>query len=225
MRRMKKSVKIIISLVCVFAVAIAISLLAGFDKNVGYYMTLSRFFCFLPFFVAGFYCGHQPENKKITAKSSIPIGVLCIGVLIVAMYHILSNGELFSRNVLYGSYSYASEDYTYVERGILLITGFAWIGMLFFIMPKKKLPVISSVGKNTLPVFLFHGFVMRLLAKERVFQYSQVTNLCLAAGIALIVVLLLGNSVTAWLCKWCFTGHWLRVLTGKSSSAEKEHAL
>lgn len=204
----------------VFAVSVAVSLLAGLDKNVGYYMSLSRFFCFLPFFVAGFYCGHQPESRGLAKKIQVPAGLVCLVVLVFAMYYILQNASLFPRNVLYGSYSYASANYSYKERLVLLLTGFAWIGLLFMIMPKKELPLISAIGKNTLPVFLFHGFAMRLLAKERVFHYSQTVNLCLAAAIALVIVLLLGNSVSAWICKWCFTGHWAYALTGKTSKSD-----
>lgn len=208
--------------IVVFAISVGASLLAGFDKNIGYYLSLSRFFCFLPFFVAGFYWGHHPGSKA--HKARLPLGLVCVAVLLLTMPYILRNGALFTRNVLYGSYSYESAGYTWLRRGVLQLTGFAWIGLLLAVMPGKKLPILSTIGKNTLPVFLFHGFAARLLQKMKIFQYSQLGNLLLAVGITLALVLLLGNPVSGWLCKWGFTGHWIDRLTSRKKSGKERIA-
>lgn len=210
--------------ITVFVVAVAVSLLAGFDSSIGYYLSLSRFFTFLPFFVAGFYCGNGLQfagKLALDNKKTLVMLLVCLAVLIPAMYGILSNGQLYSRNVLYGSYSYEKAAYSWVQRSVLLMAGFGWIGVLFAVAPGKKLPLVSMIGKNTLPVFLFHGFAVRLLGKLKIFQSSQTGNILLAAVIALGLLLLLGNPGSAWLCKWGFTGHWLSRLTGSQKREKK----
>lgn len=192
----------------------AVSLLAGFDKTVGYYMSLSRFFCFLPFFVSGYYVGNKPQSLQHSAKkgSKWLLFFLCLIVVIFAQHFVLSDPESFTRQVLYGSYSYAGGRFTWKQRLILLLLGAAWIVVLFAIASDRKIPIVSAIGGNTLPIFLFHGFVVRLLEKEAVFAYTQTENILLAAGITLAVLLLFGNPCSAWFCKWLFTGHWLETI-------------
>lgn len=203
--------------VLVFAGSAAVSLLAGMDKTIGYYMTLSRFFCYLPFFVAGYYLGHRPKERPLSGGKPAKAAALaaCVLFLLLAEAHVLGNPELFRRNVLYGSYSYAAESYTWAERALLQGVGFGWIALLFLVMPGKKLPVVSLIGGNTLPVFLFHGFLIRLMGKWKVFQYSETENLLLALGLTVGILLLFGNPVSARICKWFFTGHWASVLFGR----------
>lgn len=201
----------------ILSASIIISLLAGQDNTMGYYMSLSRFFCFLPFFIAGFFSGHDPLilRERVVKKTKGLIFLFCLIFLIIAECFILSDAEAFSRKVLYGSYSYTRAEFTWEQRAVLHATAFAWIGVLFIGIPGKKLPIISTIGKNTLPVFLFHGFVIRFLRQIPVFQYSQTGNLCLATAIALAILLLFGNPCVAWLCKWGFTGHWINALVNQ----------
>lgn len=198
-------------------IAVAASLLAGMDETVGYYLSLSRFFCYLPFFAAGYYAGHRQGALSYSAGKGMRAALLlgCLVFLILAENHVLTEAELFRRNVLYGSYSYAKEAYSWMERILLHTIAFAWIGVLFLTVPGRKLPVLSQIGGNTLPVYLLHGFLIRLIRKWKVFQFSEGENLWLALGIAAGLVLLFGNPVSAWLCKWIFTGHWITVLCKK----------
>ena len=205
----------------VLAGVTAVSLLAGLDSSVGYYLTLSRFFCYLPFFVTGYYAGHREKwaSRPMGKRDRLLLLAACLVVLIFAQGHILGEEELFRRNVLYGSYSYEREDYAWTDRALLHLTAFLWIVVLFLIMPGRKLPLISLIGRNTLPIFLFHGFVIRLIGKEKVFVYTEGENLALALGIAAALVLVFGNPVSAWICKWFFTGHWLTVFARKKEKA------
>jgi fucose 4-O-acetylase-like acetyltransferase len=203
--------------IAVFLGSVAISLLAGKDRSVGYYLSLSRFLCFLPFFVGGFLAhGLWPvlRGKFGKAERLILLGG-CLAILVLLESWILGSGGTFTRNVLYGSYSYAAANYDWIHRLLLHITAFAWIGVLFCVIPGGKLPFLSTIGKNTLPVFLFHGFVVRFLRRFSIFQYGQAGNLALAAVIAIGLLLLFGNPWSARVCKWGFTGHWIDALASR----------
>lgn len=204
-----------------FGTAVAASLLAGLDETVGYYLTLSRFLCYMPFFVAGYYAGHgaQLRPKQVGRGAKAVLLSLCVMFLILAESYVLGNPGVFRRNVLYGSYSYVKETYAWTDRALLQLIAFAWTGLLFLVTPKRKLPVISVIGGNTMPVFLFHGFLIRLIGKWKIFQYAEGANLWLALGITVGMVLLFGNPVSAWICKWIFTGHWITALSDKREKA------
>lgn len=50
---------------------------------------------------------------------------------------------------------------------IVVIIGSTLTGALFILMPEKKVPLLSTLGTRTMPVFLFHMFVMLILNKYR----------------------------------------------------------
>lgn len=202
----------------VFLFSAALSLLSGYDSTIGYTMSLSRFFVFLPFFVAGYYAGHRGEGFTalcFTKQTKAILFASCALFLLLAERFILSHPEQFTNNVLYGSYGYGKAGHSWMHRGLLMAVGFAWVVFLFFTVSSRKIPVISVLGKNSLPVFLFHGAIIKLLGKHSVFSYTEGKNLLLSAAIAAGIVLLLGNPAVAWICKWVFTGHWLTALTEK----------
>ena len=209
--------------VAVLAGVTVLSLMAGLDETIGYYLSLSRFFCYLPFFVAGYYAGNEPQlqSKPMQRSTKLAVLAVCLLLVILAERYILSEAALFRRNVLYGSYGYEKENYSWVERMLLHCTGFGWIVLLMLMVPNRKIPVVTRLGSNTLPIFLFHGFVLRMIGKMKLFRFEEGENLLLALGITVGLLLLFGNPVSAWICKWFFTGHWLTVL---SSQKEKTNA-
>ena len=60
----------------VFLLSIAASIIAGFDNEIGFFLTLSRFFTFLPYFVLGYYAGRHNAalNAFLTKPSAASIG-------------------------------------------------------------------------------------------------------------------------------------------------------
>ena len=198
----------------VLLLSVIVSLLSGYDSSIGYYMSLSRVFCFLPFFVAGYYAGHSPKNVTFSKYKKILL-LLCVLFIALAEIFIMRRPEIFSNGVLYGSYSYAALGHNWKHRAILMAVGFLWIIFLFLTVSSKKNRVVSTLGKNSLPIFLFHGFFIKIVGHFNVFRYTELKNLLLSAGIAMGIVLLLGNPVMAWICKWLFTGNWIAALKQK----------
>lgn len=184
--------------------SIILALLSGFDTSLGYYGSLARFFSFLPFFVVGYYASHTEKKQKHPLWFALLLGVL----LITASYYVISLPEI-TKDVLYGSYSYKKAEYNAYIKLFLLLLGFAWIAFLLFIIPNKKIPLLSVLGQNTLSVFLLHGFLVRLAKKHKIFCYSEAENLLYAVILSVTIICLLGNP---WSSKWfdrIFTGKWI----------------
>ena len=69
--------------------------------------------------------------------------------------------------------------------------------LLLLPWPNRRLPLWSALGKNTLPIFLLHGFFVKLAAKFHIFSFSKYGNLLLALTLSLLLLLLLGNPYVA----------------------------
>lgn len=167
-----------------------LSLLAGYDGTVGYRLSLSRFLVFQPWFLLGYYCrqgGWIPEiiqwseKRKIPLKSLLTAGV-CILVLLMQLFS-------FRPEILYGAHPYETLAYGPLERIFAGITAFSWIGfgcLVLLPLLRWRLPMLTALGQNTMPVYLLHGFVVRYIQRcqpgmlETPMQVLVVTVLILA---------------------------------------------
>jgi len=149
------------------SVAVIISLLAGFDSSIGYQLTLSRFFVFLPYFLMGQYFRTSYDliikkwehSSKIHAFTYITAFIGATGSVLYIL-----NTKL-SSFILYGSLNYAKLDYGPSIRLLLLFFAICWIIVLFCLVPNKKIPFLSCTGKYTFWIFVLHGFVVEMVKK------------------------------------------------------------
>ena len=177
------------------AASVAVALLAGFEKTLGYFMSLSRIVVFAPFFLWGYYDDALRERIKEKATGRVcEITTVVISALAVIAGECYIIKAAVPAGLLYGSNSYAACKSTILARAIAMITAAAWIVLIKRVVPKKEIPIISALGQNTLPVFLIHGFVMRLAKYYHIFHYSQKLNFLLACILALVLILALGNK-------------------------------
>lgn len=177
--------------VAIIVVSIVASLLVGYDKTVGYTLTLSRAVTFFPFFIAGYYSAkHKKWIKKMIGKNQkkiITIGSVLICIVSISWLKI----HAIKNTVLYASVNYEKASYDMWIRGLLLLFAMAWIIALIGFIPNRKIPLVSVCGQHTFWIFILQGFVLRLEKKYQVYQYSQEVNLLLAAGSSLILLVVM----------------------------------
>ena len=70
-----------------------------------------------------------------------------------------------NKAMLYHSYSYSSNLHV-GHRAAMMAIACIWIGILFALVPRREIPWITYCGKNTMTIFILHGFVIRTLGKE-----------------------------------------------------------
>lgn len=169
----------------VIIISVIVSLLMGYDPKIGYHMSLSRFFTFLPFFVAGYYTARHEQIQKFFEgnKSSVKwcIRTLSAAAVAISCLYVWKTPAITPK-ILYGASSYEAAGYEPKTKIILLIISACWIIFLMTAVPNKKLCFISAFGKSTLFVFLFHGFFIRLVRKYFVFECVTVKSVFLGGG-------------------------------------------
>lgn len=183
--------KQIVALLCVFI----FSLLVGYVNSIGYYMSLSRFFVFQPWFVLGYYCKKNnvlhhffihPQRRLFALIASTVIITLLTPIICT-----------FPSKFLYGSYSYSSCGGTIGMRTLVSVMSFSIIIFLFVgIWPywNKQIILITKIGKNTWPIFLLHGFVVKTILAYFPHLVNTPWHVIL---LSCIILLLTGNE----LCK------------------------
>lgn len=180
--------------ILIFGGAVVITLLSGYDGKLGYDFAAARICSFMPFFIAGFYMSkEQAAGRFIHMKKDVRYLVcfVCAVLIIAGIVLILKQG-IIKANMLYGSCSYELAHYNIWIKLLIITIAFIWIIIFMVLVPDQKVPFLSQTGRYTMPVFLLHGFVVKLIA-----GYCDGTGARLtvywALLISLLLLLLFGN--------------------------------
>ncbi len=208
--------KQLFALICTTILSLAI----GFDKTMSHYMALSRFFVFQPWFLLGYYFRkysvRQPDTataKHKTLRTGAVIAALCVTV--IAIYRCKLPNTAF-----YGSYPYSKLPADLLYRLIIICASFVWVVFVVAILwplIQRKLPLITALGQNTLPVYILHAFATKgIAAKFPQLLSSPLYVVIITAGI----LLLFGNPIIGELFRFFFSDRILkRVLKNRRRKA------
>lgn len=166
-----------------FGVALLVSLLYGFLGGVGNLFGLSRTVYFFPFFIFGYAIASGLFPRLSFRPSVFSLLVFVFVSVSLLMGYLLFAGDLFSSFCASGgllhehclfrlsSFLYGTKGYYYLADSIfILMLVRVVLYVLSFVLAYTFLRGIFSlrlpfgfVGKNTLHVFLWHGFFVKLL--------------------------------------------------------------
>lgn len=166
--------------VYVMIFSIVLSLIAGYDPEIG--KSMSRIIYFYPYFYAGYIC--EPSKiAKALDKLWFKI-VAVIGLAVFAIFIYKEHAELINyRNLGTGLGSYRAIE-IYVNNGESvgmihrLSTYLVAIIMSVFVIsliPNRKIPCISDMGTRTLQVYVLHRpllLIMQCLQIPRWIKYN-----------------------------------------------------
>lgn len=175
--------------------AFALALLCGYDQTVGYYLSLSRTIVFLPFFLLGF-LARRTTRVRLAVQEGLPMPIAlgagaALGAVCLLLTLYLRRYPGLSAPQMFGSYSYAAYGYGAVTRAKLFVIALCFLAFLLIAVPGRRIPLFTRAGENTYPVFLLHGFIVRLLRHWGVFRFALPVNLILAAAVSIAALLAL----------------------------------
>lgn len=168
------------------AVAIAISVAAGYDDGIGYTLSVSRTLYFLPFFVVG----HLHGEPLVAMARRYPLRfalIFCAAVGAVLAWWKLG----LDPAALTGSRDYTSgaadADYPALARlSLMLLGGAAAVG--FAAIVPARAAMLGWLGERSLAVYLLHGLaVMAFVASG---APALVPPTLLLPGLALVSLLI-----------------------------------
>ena len=190
---------------------LAVALAAGFDPSIGYSMSLSRSLVLLPFFAAGHLAaGIKLPTGPLSAHTRRRLVLALLGWIAGTSALLWVRRGAVRTVWFYASRSYEDAHYIPLLRALLLVTSAAWIVLLLLVVPRHPLPFVAALGRNTLPVFLVHGFFVRALDRFCP-NFPPVSGIALAALVSLALCAGLGNRFMAALLGPTFRAPHLRL--------------
>lgn len=157
----------------VLGFAIVLSLISGYDAEIGRYMSLSRIIVFFPYFYAGYIL--EPEKvAKALDKLWLKI-IAIIGLIAAAVYVYLSSSDiLYYRGLGTGLASYRAievlvnngETVGMTQRLITYVVAVIMSIFIISLIPNSRIPFISDMGTRTLQVYVLHRPILLIMQYE-----------------------------------------------------------
>ncbi len=173
-------------------IAFALALAAGYSDQIGYFLGLSRTLFFFPFFLIGqrmVVSGFDVAAWRQRLPRYLPVVVVAGNVL----FFLLASD--FSACWLFGSVSYATlgaETFGVLARLGVYALSLTTAGAVLLLIPQEQ-TWMSERGANSLHVYAWHGFVVKLLALFGVFAFAE--KMPQALGVVLWFLVALGLTI------------------------------
>ncbi|MFC7784615.1 MULTISPECIES: acyltransferase family protein [unclassified Rossellomorea] len=174
-------------------IAFSIGLLVGFADVISNYLSLSRTFVFFPIFLMGYYLEKEHFEYFKTSKARIVAGTLFI-LVFLGMYFIPE----FSDKWLLGSKPYGDFEgnnaISLAVRAFVYLLNVVMIFSFFTFVPTKR-RFFTKWGKNTLYVYLLHGFLIRLFRESQLKDtIDPTTSLLILLGVSLVLTMIFSTK-------------------------------
>lgn len=167
-------------------VAIGLAVLIGYGGFNGGFLSLSRTFVYLPFFIVGYFFRFETFMAWFTVRRRMVCGAASaalFGILLVMP-------QAVNPQWLYGSFTYTQLGFQEWYAGLIRlgIYGLQFASSLAFLalVPQQE-GAITDWGKRTVYVFLLHGFVVRLTVASGI--YASIDHAFEVAALLLAAVL------------------------------------
>ncbi len=175
-------------------ISLVIGLLIGYVDWVTNYLSLSRTFVFFPFFLLGYYL--NKEHICSLFKTRWRLVALAIFVMVFAGFFFYPNFnyEWLLGSKSYGEISSASGTAMFKRLGFYLVSILMVLSFMSFV-PRKQY-FFTQLGKNTLYVYLLHGFFIKTFRKSEVPNYfHNLEQFILLVGISLLLTFFLSSKM------------------------------
>src|SRR3954451_1438233 len=175
-------------------ISLVIGLLIGYVDWVTNYLSLSRTFVFFPFFLLGYYL--NKEHICSLFKTRWRLSALAIFVMVFAGFYCFPNNnyEWLLGSKPYGDISGASVTAMFTRLGFYFLS-FLMVFSFMSLVPRKQY-FFTQLGKNTLYVYLLHGFFIKTFRKSEIQNYfHDPEQFLLLVVMSLLLTLVLSNRI------------------------------
>lgn len=151
---------------CFMAICLCLYMIAGCIPFLTEFMALGRIVSYLPFFMIGYYCRpeHIQKIRYLKKYQTAILGGALVAVSFVLAYCVpqISQEWYLLRNP--GSYLGVAWYLDIIARGFIFLLAAGWIIFMFNILPSRD-NYLAYVGRNTMPVYIFHLIIRQILKK------------------------------------------------------------
>lgn len=181
------------------AISITLGVVVGYLQIDGAWLSVSRTFVFLPFFIAGYHFSFEKIAQWFTLKTrTIAMSVSLLLFVVIA----LTSTDI-SPGWLYGSMTYGQLGHHEWYAGLYRFTLYLLqiiAGVTFLSFVPKGASLMTDYGRRTLYVFLLHGFIIRIAAISPLYHYvnNEWSAILVILGATCFVLLLSQTFIKKW---------------------------
>lgn len=177
----------------IIPICIIAALLVGYWAEFDNLLSISRTVAFLPFFMAGYKLSTQKATAIINGRKikEYLMGVFILIVATVASVSIIKDCDIPSDAYLMQGYTAGAEIF---YRMIIFAVAAMYIVGLIYVIPNKRLPLLTACGTNSLAIYLLHRPITFIFSW--VFTSENYTEMYVvyAAVATIITLFMLGND-------------------------------
>ncbi len=172
----------------VLPLSMVVALVSGFSKEFSDYMALGRLLCFLPFFLAGYYCTaeHVARIRKIPKVFSVLL-LMLVGI----WSYMVATKEIFEIELLFlrTYYPRGEELQTMFFRFTIYIVASVMIFVLLNLVSGKE-TFLTRIGASTMTVYVLHLFTIPVLEKLQILKNHPMLYLIYSVLITVVITFL-----------------------------------
>ena len=172
----------------IVTITIIIATIVGFTPLIGFPLSLSRTFVFLPFFIAGHYATLSDISKL---KSSNKVRSVIFFTMLVTCCYIFREDYIITNKLLWGSRAYeliSTDSHLYILRPVFIMISFIAIFCTFSIPVNNKL--FASQGKKTMMYYIYHGLIVAILYRV-INKMNIIPETIDLIGITLLIIIII----------------------------------
>ena len=139
-------------------ISIIIALLIGYWNELENILTIRRTIAFFPFFLVGYKISKDRVENFLNKRNykHVILGIV-FGILFGSLLMLFIRNNVITEEIFLLRYYENSTDFMW--RILLFIIASIVICVLLLIIPNKKIPLLTKIGKNSLLIYLFHRFI------------------------------------------------------------------
>ena len=158
--------------------SVFLSLAAGYTRWIGETLCISRAIVFWPYFLFGYHC--KKEHIAFLCRKDVRLVHLVLFIISTFLLFYMAGDFRHELRLIYGNVSYYILGNDYQEgaliRLILMMNAVILSAGIMSLIPQRKLP-ISSIGENTLPVYILHRIIRDVLSLTGMYAYLPASSL------------------------------------------------
>lgn len=170
----------------VIPISIIIALCIGYSQQADRYLALSRFFCFLPFYLIGCKYGISHKYNKVLV---LPMLIICSLITYLANVKHLIPLKMYEHIQSYHSCG-ISNAYGALIRFVIFIISFIVVYCIICISPSKECHV-TTWGRNSLVIYVLHIYPIKMLSSFLPIWFEhQAFNIIFCVALSAIICIM-----------------------------------